>query len=1009
VAEKQDQPVDEGSGGAASAAKPGPAPRARPKKIETFGTGDVLLEEYRLIWPTRKPPANEHDYRKLAFANGQAALCLSGGGIRSAAFALGLLQALSRKGLLTGFHYLSTVSGGGYIGGWLQRWLHEAGDVRSVMVDLGAATEAPQVAALRENSNFITPRVGIASNDTWTAVAISGRNIALNWLLFAPLLMLVTVLPNLFDAGVRSLPFRTACFRSLAAVPLVLSAAFAFAAAWNVVRGLPSYRSTTSVVPGNADGWLTGRIVAPLVLWSITGTLSIAVDLLHGPIFLSTGGGALAAVSLMASVAGLMVSGDRLAAAKPPVPGNAHREAFRNDRIVWIASLAVGVLAILFGARLFQTFLNDHIGAMVGDPAILPGDWRWGPAVEAWDSDHSLLSPVAVLTLLGPLWLMATQLLVAIVFAGFRQGEGAAVRPDADREWLARLSAVKIKPMLLWGVVAFAVLILDWALGQYVPGYNMSLSGFVAVGSAVAAVSGGKSSKSGHSTSTVKGISAFVLKYMPMQGIIAIGTMVFIVMLFLILGRLEKDSAAWISGLIAWDWLPDAIDPKVVAHVVMLVILGAMLFLLRGRIQVNRFSLNGLYRNRLARAFLGGARLRRTPDPFTGFDPADNVRIHKLAPTLNGGAVLYPVINVALNVTASEKLAWQERKAEPFIFSPRFSGSAMLTPVGPDCKPLRPLPAATDRGRPAGAFIRSSVYGGNEPDLAIGGDGVSLATAVSISGAAASPNMGYHSSPATAFLMTLFNVRLGAWMPNPAQAAKLGEDIRRSGPNDSLRAITRELAGATDDRGRDIYLSDGGHFENLGLYEMIRRRCRFIVVSDAGADPECAFTDLGNAVRKVKIDLDVDIAFEELQISSRDKTIKPQYAFALGTIEYPESRYRGEGAESPEARRKRVGHLLYIKPSYFGELPVDVRAYAAESAHFPHETTVDQFFSESQFESYRRLGFYFTSALGGDSPANVAAFFATVDAEHRSKGGLVAKLVRSVRRGVGAKPPKTPG
>jgi hypothetical protein len=252
---------------------------------------------------------------------------------------------------------------------------------------------------------------------------------------------------------------------------------------------------------------------------------------------------------------------------------------------------------------------------------------------------------------------------------------------------------------------------------------------------------------------------------------------------------------------------------------------------------------------------------------------------------------------------------------------------------------------------------------------------------MSISGAAASPNMGYNSSPATAFLMTLFNVRLGAWLPNPACAPTMGDRIRRSGPSNSLRAVLRELGGATDDRGWDIYLSDGGHFENLGLYEMIRRRCRYIVVSDAGADPDCAYADLGGAVRKAKIDLNVDIRFEELRISSRDKPLAgplKQRAWALGEISYP------EGGR---------GQILYLKPSYFGrDLPVDVVSYAAASKTFPHESTGDQFFSESQFESYRRLGFFFMDGLGkgGVAHADIAEFFAEVEKQARDGGSAAA-------------------
>jgi hypothetical protein len=980
--------------------------------IKVQSTAAVLAAEYELIWreklPDRETPkALEAAYREAVLARDQSALCLSGGGIRSAAFALGVLQALSAKRLLTGFHYLSTVSGGGYIGGWLQRWIHEEpGGAAEVMKKLGGVTEPAEVSALRENSNFITPRVGIGSNDTWTALSISGRNIALNWLLFAPLLMFVTVFPNLFAASVLSLPYRTTLVPELPLAPLLVSALFAWAAAWHVARELPSYRAETKVKPNRADGWLTLRIVLPLVGWAIAGTLSIGIDLFSEEPYLEVPGLALALTSLAASILGLIASGLTLPEREEPDhwhPLTGYRQTFVNDLPLWIGTLAIAAVVTLLGAALFERWLDPQVVALLKTkPPLDPTLPRQLGAVTYWHQKQWSLSPIALLTVLGPLWLMSTQLLIAIVFAGFRNATGKTVRPDADREWLARLSAVKIKPMLLWGMVGFAVLILDWALRRYIPGYDMSLSGMIALISGFMAVAGGKSSKSGNSTSTVQGISGFVRRYIPMQGLIAVGTALFILMLFLILGRIEQNSAEWIASAMKDYKLPKWVDPYVVAHFVFLAGLLVALAFLGRRIQVNRFSLNGLYRNRLARAFLGGARLRRDPDPFTGFDAGDNVRMHKLGGNSGGAAILYPVINVALNVTASEKLAWQERKAEPFVFTPGYSGSGMLKP--PEWPPEG---VAVDLNDPPGAYVASDVYGGNEPDLAMEGCGISLATAVSISGAAASPNMGYHTSAATAFLMTLFNVRLGAWLPNPAQGEKMGDAIRASGPSNSLFAVLRELVGATDDRGRDIYLSDGGHFENLGLYEMVRRRCRYIIVSDAGADPECAFSDLGGAVRKVKIDFDVDIRFEELEISSRGRDIKPQRAYALGTIEYPEDRDdAAKGQEGAAGHKRGTGRLLYIKPSYFGQLPVDVRSYAEVSKSFPHESTADQFFSESQFESYRRLGYFFTSALGGDPlPESIPAFFDAIEAAHKrekeDRDGIVTKAVRSVKRRVG--------
>ncbi len=105
--------------------------------------------------------------------------------------------------------------------------------------------------------------------------------------------------------------------------------------------------------------------------------------------------------------------------------------------------------------------------------------------------------------------------------------------------------------------------------------------------------------------------------------------------------------------------------------------------------------------------------------------------------------------------------------------------------------------------------------------------GASLGVALAISGAAASPNMGYHSSPALAFLMTVFNVRLGRWCGNPVDESAW----TRPGPHVAAWRLLRELLGLTTSTSGYVYLSDGGHFENLGLYELVRRRCRFVVAS----------------------------------------------------------------------------------------------------------------------------------------------------------------------------------
>jgi hypothetical protein len=302
----------------------------------------------------------------------------------------------------------------------------------------------------------------------------------------------------------------------------------------------------------------------------------------------------------------------------------------------------------------------------------------------------------------------------------------------------------------------------------------------------------------------------------------------------------------------------------------------------------------------------------------------DRVREHRNVLDSEFADALYPlssprpmhVVNVALNLVSGENLAWQERKAESFTMSPMHCGSFRL------------------------GYRDSSRYAGDS--------GISLGTAMTISGAAVSPNMGYHSSPALAFLMTLFNVRLGWWLGNPGPHG--ASSWRKEGPQPALASLKAEATGDTNDCFSYVYLSDGGHFENLGLYEMVLRRRHYIIVSDAGCDPQFAFDDLGNAIRKIRMDLGVPIDIDKMCLYPRDHQEKDDEAgkyCALGTIRY-----------SAVDRGARDGHLLYIKPAVYMSEPKDVFNYAESNPAFPHETTGDQWFSESQFESYRMLGSY---------------------------------------------------
>jgi hypothetical protein len=180
-----------------------------------------------------------------------------------------------------------------------------------------------------------------------------------------------------------------------------------------------------------------------------------------------------------------------------------------------------------------------------------------------------------------------------------------------------------------------------------------------------------------------------------------------------------------------------------------------------------------------------------------------------------------------------------------------------------------------------------------------------------------------------------------------------------------------EAFGLTNATNPYVYLSDGGHFENLGLYEMVLRRSRYIVVSDSGQDPECSFSDLGDAVRKIRIDLGISIEFDEIRIFGRnDKRAddEPGCHAALGRIRYEQ--VDGEGVPD--------GVIVYIKPACYGNEPRDIYEYFKSNESFPHESTSDQFFSESQFESYRMLGLHTMQLLCPDQVAHLPEFIEAV-------------------------------
>jgi hypothetical protein len=859
----------------------------RPRPVSTVAGAlwrefEAIHGEAQTATSGQGPDASLQAYYEAALAKQQAALCLSGGGIRSGTFALGVLQALARQGLLTRFHYLSTVSGGGYIGGWLMAMLQNHNGDAELVQALLAGAPPPELKALRRYTSFLAPHAGLFSPDLWAGITLWVRNVLINWLIFSPALLALAVVPGLYAGIARGIRpgWPTVLLLFVALLGLGL-------AVYNGARRIPSHLDPSAWNRPGAEWFVLKWVVVPMLVWVALVPLA-------------------AAPWLRPVMPERALSGDVI-----PLLGFIVME---------IAAVAAAVVSL--ERHLFWHNLGVWTIAALASSALL---WVW--------LDLAIGASPETIAVLGPPAVASAHLVLTLVFVALRV---EAYRADLDREWLARLSAEKIAPPVIWAVFAAICLWLPWfVLDEWSSGFKPFVVALWMAAGPVAAWLG-KISKEMPGAAPAPS-NAYLPSLPLLTDAIAV---VFAAALFMLLGWL----AARITGGNIWAAL-------------ILLIIGLLLAFGLGRcINVNRFSMHAVYRNRLVRGFLGPTRRARNPDPFTGMDPGDNPRMSQLFGRLDACRMLFPVINVTLNLVSVRDTAWSERKAESFTITPTSCGGAYLHRSEDIAAGLPPR----------GAYATTTDYAGWERETGPDDDrkGISLGTAMTISGAAVSPSMGYHSSPATAFLMTLFNVRLGAWLPNPAVAP--ARDLERAKPPNALLSLARELLGLTSDSGRDVYLSDGGHFENLGIYEMIRRRCRYILVIDAGQDADGKFEDLGDAVRKVRIDFDVDIAFDPpVAIGSRRKPVDPFCDFACATIRYPEA-----GAAP--------GCLIYLKPSYPPYMAMDIRAYGSLHDAFPHESTVDQFFTESQFESYRQLGELEASRLGPEKPATLAEFFTAV-------------------------------
>lgn len=899
---------------------------------------EVLHHEISKIRPvlsTAEPRALENLYQRLAHITPDkggplSALCLSGGGIRSATFNLGVVQKLAQLGLLKHFDYLSSVSGGGYIAAWLRTWMYRVG-TDEVIRELSKSPTDPlhpepaPVTNLRNFSNYLTPKLGLLSGDTWAAAAIILRNLILNWLVILPLLAAVIGLPQLFLVASKS-SAPTAGFGAIMLwAALITELIAAICLYW--MRRFAKTSGSSEQKPFTQAHFVLG-CTFPVVL--AAGMLAIAaanLDVRLASDSWQLWGFAVLWCAVMPilgwAVIEIRAAWKSAGNASAPEGERCPDADTARRRASWIYEL--GALAV---------------SGLVAAAVLVGVASSWFAPLHASPIWYVIL---ALPILLG-IYLIARTIFIAL--ASLSEGicwqvkRGAS--DDNDREWWARMSGWILLIAVSWTLVTAICL-----LGHHVPTYMANLfaqapaaknPGGLAerIAEAVIASLGGaagilaallgSSEKDPASPNAPPPLARRVLR--------AIAAPLFAICLVILLAQATGE----LGGLLVnqaplFDLNADfyrsagALAPRTwMSFGLMLLGLVAFAFIMGTIVNVNRFSLHGMYRNRLVRAYLGASSEHRKPDPFTGFAWSDNPKLHELwQPGAERTAMRpFPIINTTLNLVHGEKLAWQQRKADTFSMTPFYCGNVRQ------------------------GYRRTQEYGGPT--------GISVGTAVTISGAAANPNMGFNSSPVLGFLMALFNVRLGAWLGNTNEWGKYS--FRFSSPRQAIRPFLAEIFGLTNSRSRYVNLSDGGHFDNLGLYEVILRRCRHVLVSDAGCDGRFSFEDLGNAIRKIRIDFGIRIEFQEqIRIAPKSAT-EPGLYCALATIRY---------SDVDRTPKERDGQLIYIKPTVHGApaAPYDVYSYSRSSSDFPHETTADQWFSESQFESYRALGFHTLQEVSG--------------------------------------------
>jgi hypothetical protein len=849
---------------------------------------EVLRREHELIqdWRKRscrhpKEEGQNQNYTGLAF---------SGGGIRSATFNLGLLQGLAREGCLKQIDYISSVSGGSYINSWLCSWIHRKGfnSVDQALRDDGSQDlqekrfqEQREVTHLRQYSNYLTPQRGLLSGDTWAAIAG----------------YCVRLLPN------------------AAFVLLVVSA---------VLLGPIAVRDLMQAA-GKTD------TVLPLISLIISGLF-----LLGFPARFYFGSEArfdagLARQISLHLVSAAIITAVVLVAIPSRVTGHSWGPLVTAFLITLVCQL--GFYWQVSGEQ--PTNLSDlNVVISMVSATCVGTTLLWVPIQRLRLLEQSQELNLALAVSIGPLLIIFIYLVVGSIYM-----VGLPLDDDLQ-EWINRIWGSTALYSLLWAGIATISLVLPSSLRTLAPWWH-TLGTRVPALQELGPRSGAVTAALGWLVTTGLGIAS---GYSRRTGAPSAAESVATPL------RMRRKRAARRNALMesAAGATPGVFALGLLCglsliynHVLhsageLVVVLFGSAFLgwTLGRIiDINRLSLHNLYRFRLVECYLclGGIsnphklplRSLRYSGQMSGAQPNE--------PPTSPFEGPYPLINSALNVTKRGDLSVQKKRALNFIFSPLYCGFNHFEDIeGASTKRVVSQEnLAPFAYRPSTLFARV-----DESPLTLG-------AAMAISGAAQSPNQGEHSSPAVAFLLTLANVRLGWWIGNPRHT----KTWRSGSPKNGFWCLLQELLGEANDRQKYVYLSDGAHFENLGIYELVRRRCKLIIASDVDMDPRYDFADLMSAIERCEVDFGAKITIDTDPLLPGGKSGYCRSPFVVGNIVYKEL-----------GDKREQGILIYIKPTVARDNSAFVKDYDRHNKAFPHDPTVNQWFDEAQFEAYRLLG-----------------------------------------------------